>query len=328
LTPQESAQAPSAGLPPSPAGYYDIPVIHGPHWKWLVIGYFYFGGISGASAAVAAFSRLYGGTSGAQLARIATYVSFLSLLPCPVLLILDLGRPARFLHMLRVVRTSSPMSIGTWGLTAFGFISAMTTSLQLVEDRSSRMGVPPSAARRAAGAVLDLLGTLSGFFVAGYTGVLLAATAVPLWSKRPGLLGPLFFASAMTSGAAAITAVASALEPAEGGAFARLRALETVSTVAEESLLVIWIIALGPTAKPMIDGRLGAVVRHGAAGAGMALPLALSALAPHLPRPMRRWATLVSAALTLAGVFAVRYAVVVGGRQSADDPRATFDMTG
>jgi formate-dependent nitrite reductase membrane component NrfD len=328
LTPHESAQALSAGLPPSPVGYYDIPVIHGPHWKWLVIGYFYFGGISGASAAVAAFSRLYGGSSGAQLSRIATYVSFLSLLPCPVLLILDLGRPARFLHMLRAVRTSSPMSIGTWGLTAFGFISAMMTSLQLLEDRSSRLGVRPSAARRAAGAVISPLGALSGFFVAGYTGVLLAATAVPLWSKRPELLGPLFFSSAMTSGAAVISAVASGLEREDGGAFVRLRALETLSTVAEESLLVIWIIALGPTARPIVDDRLGLVVRHGAAGAGMALPLAISALVPHLPRRLRRPATLLSAALTLAGVFAVRYAVVVGGRKSADDPRATFDMTG
>jgi hypothetical protein len=60
----------------------------------------------------------------------------------------------------------------------------------------------------------------------------------------------------------------------------------------------------------------------------MALPLTIAALVPNLPRRMRRMATLVSAALTLAGVFAVRYAVVIGGRQSADDPRATFDMTG
>jgi formate-dependent nitrite reductase membrane component NrfD len=98
--------------------------------------------------------------------------------------------------------------------------------------------------------------------------------------------------------------------------------------VAEESLLVIWIIALGSTAKPIAEGRLGAVVRHGAVGVGMALPLAVSALVPHLPRRVPRPATLVGAALTLAGVFAVRYAIVMGGRQSASDPQATFDMTG
>jgi len=328
LTDQESASA-TAVSQPANAGYYDIPVIHGTHWNWLVTGYFYFGGISGASAAVGAFLRLFAGSSGAQLARIATYVSFVSLLPCPVLLVLDLGRPARFWHMLRAFRPSSPMSMGTWGLTTFGLISALTTGLQLLDDRSSRAGHRTGAARRAVGDVLALFSALSGFVVAGYTGVLLAATAVPLWSKRPALLGPLFLSSAMTSGAAAISAVAMGLEREEGDAFARLRTLETLSTIAEESLLVMWIIALGPTtAKPITEGRLGAVVRHGAVGGGMVIPLAISALLHHLPRRMRRTATLVSAGLTLGGVLAVRSAVVMGGRLSADDPRATFELTG
>lgn len=61
-----------ANLEVSPKGYYGVPVIHGSHWKWLVIWYFFFGGISGASAVIAAFARLFGGTSAAPLARIAT----------------------------------------------------------------------------------------------------------------------------------------------------------------------------------------------------------------------------------------------------------------
>jgi formate-dependent nitrite reductase membrane component NrfD len=328
LTQHESPGSAGSSPPPTVVGYYGVPVIHGPHWKWLVIGYFYFGGIAGASAVIAAFSRLFGGVSGAQLARIATYVSFLSLLPCPVLLILDLGRPARFFQMLRVFRATSPMSVGSWGLTAFGVISALSAGLQLMDDRSSRREYHPGGTRRVAGSLLALFGALSGFFLAGYTGVLLAATAVPLWSKRPALLGPLFLASAMTSGTAAISAVASAMEREEGDAYAQLRALETLSTVAEGSLLVIWTFALGSTAKPIVEGRLGAVVRHGAVGAGMTLPLAISALSHHLPKRMRRASSLGAAALTLSGVFVVRYAVVIGGRESADDPRATFDMTG
>jgi formate-dependent nitrite reductase membrane component NrfD len=244
------------------------------------------------------------------------------------LLVFDLGRPARFFHMLRAFRASSPMSIGTWGLTAFGLISTLTAGLQLVDDRALRAGQRPSGTRRAAGHGLALLGALSGFFVAGYTGVLLAATAVPLWSKRPALLGPLFLSSAMTSGAAAISAVALAMDREENEADARLRALEMLSTVAEGSLLVIWISALGPTAKPIVEGRLGAIVRHGAVGVGMALPLTVALLSHYLPRRGRRAARLASATLTLAGVFCVRYAVVVGGRRSADDPLATFDMTG
>ncbi len=230
--------------------------------------------------------------------------------------------------MLREFRATSPMSVGTWGLTAFGFISTLTTGLQLLEDRSARKQDRVTGVWRAVSQGLAVLGGLSGFFVAGYTGVLLAATAVPLWSKRPALLGPLFLSSAMTSGAAAISAVASAMEPEEHDAHDRLRTLETLSTVAEEFLLVMWITALGSTAKPVAEGRLGAVVRHGAVGAGMALPLTVSAVSPYLPRRLRRPAAVVSAALTLAGVFTVRYAVVMGGRQSADDPRATFDMTG
>jgi formate-dependent nitrite reductase membrane component NrfD len=312
----------------SHAGYYDLPVIRRPHWKWLVIGYFYFGGISGASALIAALLRLSGDASGAKLARIAGYVSFVSLLPCPLLLILDLGRPARFVYMLRAFRPSSPMSMGTWGLTTFGVISALSAGLEFLEERSSRSGTRLTAAQHTAGNVLAVLGALSGLYVAGYTGVLLAATAVPLWSKRPALLGPLFLSSAMTSGTAAISAVAAAIEREDGDAHARLRALETLSTIVEESLLAAWIISLGTTGKPITEGRLGAIVRHGAVGAGMALPMTISAVACHLPRRARRPVTLVGAALTLTGVFVLRYAVVIGGRQSADDSQATFEMTG
>jgi formate-dependent nitrite reductase membrane component NrfD len=328
LTTQDPPSSTELGLQPAQGGYYDVPVIHGPHWKWLVIGYFYFGGISGASAVIAGFMRFYGGTSGATLTRIATYVSFLALLPCPVLLILDLGRPARFFHMLRTFRLTSPMSVGTWGLTTFGAISALTAGLQFLDDRASYKKERRRNRPRSIDNGLSLLGVLSGFFVAGYTGVLLAATAVPLWSKRPALLGPLFLSSAMTSGAAAISVIASATEREESDAHDQLRMLETVSTVAEEALLVMWIMALGSTARPVVEGRLGAVVRHGAVGVGMVIPLLAQALSSYLPRRLRRPVAIGSAALTLSSVFAVRFAVVIGGRLSADDPGATFDMTG
>ena len=77
----------------------------------------------------------------------------------------------------------------------------------------------------------------------------------------------------------------------------------------------------------MREGHLGSVVRHGVVGAGMALPMALLAISGKLPRPLRRMAAIAAPALTLCGVFALRYAVVAGGRLSADDPQATFDLT-
>jgi formate-dependent nitrite reductase membrane component NrfD len=309
-------------------GYYGVPVIHGPHWKWLITTYFFLGGISGASAVIAAFGRLCGGTQSASVARVATYISVLALAPCPPLLILDLGRPGRFLNMLRVFRTSSPMSIGTWGLTAFGIISTLSAALQLADDLVPDVGPLPPNRRRTATDAVAVLGAISGFFVSGYTGILLAATAVPLWSKQPALLGPLFLSSAMTSATAAITAFAALPGSGARGGANQLRTLETFAAVAEGSLLFGWIIALGPTSRPLTEGRIGKIVRHGIVGAGIALPLVISVALDHLPRNVRLPAALVASALTLTGGFALRYAVVEGGRLSADDPRATFEMTG
>ena len=220
------------------------------------------------------------------------------------------------------------MSVGTWGLTAFGIITALSTLLQLADDLAPGAGPLPARTRSTASNAVALLGAISGFFVAGYTGILLAATAVPLWSKRPALLGPLFLTSAMTSATAAITATATLLAPDGESGVRQLQTLETLSTVAEGSLLFGWLIALGPTARPLTEGRIGLMVHHGIAGAGIALPLIISVAVDHLPRRTRRLATLIGSALTLTGGFALRYAVVEGGRLSADDPQATFEMTG
>lgn len=309
-------------------GYYGLPVIHEPHWKWLIIGYFFFGGVSGSSAFIAAVARLIGGKNAAGVARIGTYVATAALAPCPVFLILDLGRPARFLNMLRTFQPSSPMSAGTWGLSAFGVVTAVATLLQVADDRSTaaRSQARPIEAFLVRGTAV--LSGATGLFVAGYTGVLLAATAVPLWSKRPAMLGPLFLSSAMTSGLATISAVAALSYPEDDLANDAVHRLEALSTIAEGSLLAAWLIALGPTARPLFQGQVGYVVRRAVVGAGMTAPLAISAVSPWLPCRARRAASVLASALTLVGVFALRFAVVEGGRQSARDPHATFEMTG
>lgn len=311
-------------------GYYGTPVIHAPHWKWLIIGYFFFGGVSGSAAAIGAYTQLFGGQSTARIGRHAAYVSILALAPCPIFLILDLGRPSRFFNMLRAFRPRSPMSLGTWGLTAFGLISTLGATLHLLHDLDARSrrkkSFSPSQVQESN--FFALLSCLTGLFVAGYTGVLLAATAVPLWSKRPGLLGSLFLSSAMTSGAAALTASTQIWRAEDQGAEDALLRFETISTIIEGALLLWWLSALGSTAKPLTQGLMGYVVRHGVVGFGMAAPMAISAASHLLPSRFRRAASLSSATLTLIGGFALRYAVVEGGRISANDPAATLDMTG
>jgi formate-dependent nitrite reductase membrane component NrfD len=314
--------------PGTPVGYYGVPAIHGPHWKWLIIGYFFLGGVSGGAAALGGAARLFGGRDSAAVARTASYVSFVALAPCPLLLILDLRRPKRFLNMIRTVRPSSPMSVGTWGLMLFSLLSLVAVGRQLRSDITRKGDPGDEVMTEAGGNALAVIWGVSGFFVAGYTGVLLAATAVPLWSKRPGLLGPLFLSSALASGAAAIAAVMSVLGDGDNADEHAIQRLETVCSVTEGALLVSWICALGPTAKPITAGRLGALVTHGIGGGGIALPLLVAALRQQRPHERRRAATFIAAALTLAGGFALRYAVVEGGRRSANDAGATFEMTG
>jgi formate-dependent nitrite reductase membrane component NrfD len=309
----------------SSRGYYGLPVIHHVHWKWLVVGYFFLGGISGGSAFIAAAARLAGGRSAAPIARIATAVSFATLIVCPVLLILDLGRPKRFLNMLRVFRPTSPMSMGTGGLTAFGLVSTISAGLEAL---IAWQGTRPTRCLAAARSIVSALCGALGLFVAGYTGVVLASTAVPIWSKQPKLLGPLFLSSAMTSAGAAVSLISAFRGENDSAADDALRELELCAALVEGMLLVAWIAALDETAKPLSDGHLAAVVRHGVGGIGLALPALITAATPALPQHFRRSATIAASVMTLIGGFALRYAVVLAGRLSADDPEATFEITG
>ncbi|MBA3451307.1 MAG: polysulfide reductase NrfD [Chloroflexia bacterium] len=139
--------------------------------------------MSGAAAVIGDFARFFAGPSGLRLARTSTYVSFATLIPCPPLLIMDLGRPRRFFNMLRAFRPSSPMSVGFSGLTAFGVVSTATTVQQVMVDRSFARGRILHWGSVVALRVFSFLGAVAGFLLAGYTGVLLAATAVSLWGK-------------------------------------------------------------------------------------------------------------------------------------------------
>lgn len=307
---------------PGPRSYAGVPVIHRAHWKWLVIAYFFLGGISGGAQAIASVASLVGGRRARPLVRTARYVSFAAFLPCPLLLILDLGRPARFLHMLRVVKLRSPMSIGTWCLLLFGGAATATTSAQAAED--DLLPDPIQAVGIAVqGSALDAVAGGLGLLLAGYTGVLLGATAVPLWARRSLLLGPLFMASAVSTAAAAVSLAHSVSRRGHDPALARF---EQSAALAESSLLVAWLTGLGRSGRPLHEGRHGMAIRHGVAGAGLAAPLVLTAAARSIGRGQRP-VSIVAALLTLAGGFLLRYLVVVAGNASADDPEATFELT-
>ena len=111
--------------------YSGVPILAQPTWRHEIAAYFYLGGISSGAFVLGTLARLVGGERRLQLSRTAQYVSFATMLPCAPLLITDLGRPARFHHMLRIFKPSSPMNLGAWTLTAHGAMATVTAARAL-----------------------------------------------------------------------------------------------------------------------------------------------------------------------------------------------------
>ncbi|MDP9476821.1 MAG: polysulfide reductase NrfD, partial [Actinomycetota bacterium] len=148
--------------------YYGRPVLKEPTWTWEIPWYFFAGGLAGASSGLAVAARLAGND---ELARRALLAALGGAAVSPVLLIMDLGRPGRFYNMLRVVKPTSPMNVGTWILTAFG-PSAGFAALNDV------LGVFPRLGRLS-----EWSAALLGPALATYTAVLVADTSIPVWHE-------------------------------------------------------------------------------------------------------------------------------------------------
>src|SRR5438093_9530873 len=151
-----------------------------PEWSWLVVLYFFFGGIAGGSYFIAALIDLFGGEADRPLARLGYLIAFPAVLLCAPLLIVDLRRPERFWHMLlqseRLVpmfKPWSPMSVGSWALALFGafaflsFLGALGGLFRFVRRDPLRQ-------------IVAVAGGALGFFLASYTGVLLSVTNRPI----------------------------------------------------------------------------------------------------------------------------------------------------
>ena len=291
--------------------YYGLPVIKPPHWRWLIINYFFFGAVAGGSSVIAALGDLAG--RDPMAARAGRYVTFAAGAPAPILLILDLGRPERALNMFRVLKLKSPMSLGSWALGGLGLFASLSAGFELAGHLLD-WKVPYRRQR-----TIDLLGLPFALFVSGYTGVLLAATNVPLWARNYLLIGPTFVASAFSSSLAAISL---ALGPLGGKRETadRLARAETICLTAELGLLLAGLLRLGRLGRPLTTGRYGLLFWPIAVVGGIITPLALHLKGPARFRPF-------AAVLTLAGGYAFRALIVLAGRESARRPEDYFAYT-
>ncbi len=168
-------------------GYYGIPLLKQPPWTWEIPLYFFVGGAAGAAAVVGAIADYTG--ADRQLVQHARWIAAAGSVISPALLISDLGRPERFLAMLRVFKPQSPMSVGVWTLLGFSTGAAAAAFAGFLQDRygpSLPLKVLENAGQAASLAF--------GLPFSNYTGVLIGATAIPVWNHNAGDL-PLHFAA-------------------------------------------------------------------------------------------------------------------------------------
>jgi hypothetical protein len=275
--------------------YYGRPILKAPVWKPYVPIYFFTGGLAGASATLALGAQLTGNRRLARSARIASAAGVAVSGP---LLVLDLGRPRRFLNMLRVLKPTSPMSVGSWVLAAFA-PAAFGAAASDLTGRLPRLG-------RSAGAGAGVLGPV----IATYTAVLVADTAIPAWHDAHRELPYLFAGSAMASAAGA--AMAATPAPDAGPA----RRLAVLGVALEVTASRTMQHRLGEVAGPYRDGRAGRLAK-----AAEVCSVSGGLLAAVAGR--RRPTAIAAGALLCTGSLLTRFSVVRAGFESAADPAAT-----
>lgn len=281
------------------SGYYGQPIVKPPVWTWQIGLYFFVGGTAGMSGVIALAALLTG--QPIDLIRAALGVAFAGGLISPILLIADLGRPTRFLNMLRVFKWRSALSMGVWTLLLFGGFAASALLLTEAPGLLTRLGVSPMAQRGLA-LVLTAGTAVFGVVLATYTGVLLGATAIPAWSAHHRLL-PFHF------GVVALGSAAAALELL-GFRMAALNAIG-LTVAAVETGVGGWLELQGSevTARALHEGAAGRLLRAAALLTGpVALLQRLFGRAP------------IAAVGFLLGAVLSRYGWLSAGRSSALDP--------
>jgi hypothetical protein len=277
--------------------YYGRPVLKEPAWRAPEIaGYIFLGGLAGASSVLAASAQLRGCPDLSRRSKVGA-VGAIGL--AAGALVKDLGRSGRFPNMLRVFKPSSPMSIGSWLLAAYG-PAAGAAALSAVTGRLHRVG----SAATATAAVL-------GCGVCTYTAALICNTAVPAWHEGYREM-PYLFAGSAASAAGGLGLLAAPC--AQAGPARRLAVLGATTEITSAQLLTA---RIGMHAEPYEKGAVGLLLRASEAATAGALGVAFAG--------RRSRASTALAGLTLLAASATtRFAIFHAGRISARDPKYTI----
>lgn len=284
--------------------YYDRPMLKAPVWKPYIPLYYYVGGAAGASLALGAAAQFDGSRELDRLVRRCHWIGIIGSSIGGILLVLDLGRPERFLAMLRVFRPTSPMNMGAWILAVAP--SAAVTAGLFVRTRG------------VFGLIGEAAGYSSGVFgaaLATYTGVLVANSAIPLWQESRRILPILFGASAMASSAAIFDLLFE--DPRSRRITFLYGLVGRTAELAAGKVMEHQVSRVPQVALPMKTGLTGI------AWTTASVLTAASLVTMLLPRQDRK-KRVIAGVLGTAGSLLLRFAVHYAGARSARDPRASF----
>jgi formate-dependent nitrite reductase membrane component NrfD len=287
-------------------------LLQSPHWPLLIDVYFFLGGLAGGAFVFATAAQILNARRYRDVVRAGYYLALAALIPCPLILIVDLGVPSRFMNMLMRFNTDSPMSMGAWALLGFSACAFVAALVTLMEDFGR--------ARNVAGIkrLIGVVGSAFGFFLAAYPGVLLGASARPLWIEGHAL-GALFLAVGASSAAAAIALILLLMGYRTADQVASVRTMTVVALVIQLIALGVFVasvqnsgsLASTTALKLLTAGRFAALFWGGAIVVGSVLPLLLGLV------DLRRRSfglTALTALLVLVGGFLVKYVIMAAGQ--------------
>lgn len=283
-------------------GYYGQPLLKEPQWTPLIPVYFFVGGASGSLGVIGSLADLVG--NDAELARKARWLALAGTGLSSALLIADLGKPSRFLNMLRVFKPQSPMSMGSWVLSGFGASSAVSSLADVLATETSLTGL--TSFLRAAGRAGCVL---FGMPFHNYTGVLIGASVIPAWNNRIRSLPREFGMSGLQS-------AVSLLELCGEDESQALNALGLISAAFESWEGIDLLRTKARELQVTKRGLSGLLVQlAGALSGPVPIALRLASLFVKNSRKLRRCAALSG----IAGSLLMRYGWVNAGSASSRD---------
>ncbi|HEY4387399.1 MAG TPA: NrfD/PsrC family molybdoenzyme membrane anchor subunit [Ktedonobacteraceae bacterium] len=329
----------TTGYTPDPAkeleekSYYDYPSLKSHAWGWEIIWYFFLGGLAAGSYVIASIASFFGSKEDRQVVRFGYYLSLLTVLACPILLIKDLGRPERFLNMFRVFKFKSPMSVGSWGLSVFSIFGTLTVAIQVARDGLLGRWWGARLLAKMPQKLIAIPGTLLATFVGGYTSVLLSATSIAVWN-RSRMLGVVFVASAFSSGTA-LTSLVLRIVGAPASALHKLEKFEWFCMLVEIVGLLGFLRQTGRASKALVGigpEEKGRTFWPFMFGGGLVLPWLLTSIAllagkkKHFSgnKTRRGGFGMLIALIALIGGYFLRKTVVEAGPVSGDDARTSL----